>query len=290
MSVVENYSNVFLSFYRGMVSNYSLVCPLVENRIPKGDALSYNPEFENILDELEGVLSKRNCSVTPIKGNLMLPRSVLLACYMCFADENYLSYVEQLKPFSEGALNTLESIEEVSELSGRPAGIAQQLELALDQSGNDISLAVIYLTLGTRAIARGLDSKILGQKISMERLLSWKTKVRPFGYNLTSEDPPGDTYHFWNNVLAGLSRDEKVDYVITRNLKRAICDFIYINAAYAVGLLRNSVVLNRVLDTHASIDSLGYSVGRALFDHYNGEKNPNLNIANQYGQETESYQ
>lgn len=237
----------------------------VENRLEIGQIASFNPNFENVLDDLSGMLSSRKCKISNLKKDLGITKADYLIYYMSFADWHNLNESDVFLPFAKGAIDTVKAIEdEVSRLN-EPVGLTKQLELALNISDNDLTKATVFLALGTRAVSRGLDSRAIGDTyFEDDRTATWKTKVKAFGYGNKIEDSQGDTYHFWHAVVAGIGREEYIDSTLSRNLKKICCDLIYLNAAKVVGFLRNTMNLKLKSDTHESVDIIGYSVGRAF--------------------------
>ncbi len=186
---------------------------------------------------------------------------------MSFADHHNLEEVEKFSVFSDGALKVINAIKNEFNKTNLSVGIGRQLELALDVSEDNLTLAILYLALGTRAIARGLDHRLFKdaqQKTKNKIPESFRNVVRAFGYGEEGEDPQGDTYHFWHGVVAGLSREEEADPFLIREIKGRCLDWIYTNSANTVSFFRDRLILKRKLDNHRTVDLLGYSVGRAI--------------------------
>ena len=181
--MLERYLDIPKSAYYGWRSPFPLSFQrIVNNHLNTKDCHGFNPDLENILDDIFSVIQKRKLTIHQIKADLKISRADYLIYYVSFVDLHNFAEFQKLAVFSNGALNTIKSIEREYDKNHEAVGIAKQLEIALEISKNDLSLAALYLAIGTRAISRGLDFKLFGKKIfSDKEIESWNKKVKAFG-------------------------------------------------------------------------------------------------------------
>lgn len=232
---------------------------------PNGVCKSFNPPPEDILSELDLVLQNQDIRVSGLKKELGITRADIMIYFASFVDVHKLPEVNKFSEFTPLAIRVIEQIEQVAKKWRRSLSVGEQLRIALGETKNDLTRAVLVLAIGTRAMARGVDNRVLvNTKIDRRRMEDWKAYIKPFGFaEGLLEDPAGDTYHFWHGVLAGMSRQEEVDPIGIRFFKQLVCDLIYENTALATELLRHKVC-RKDGKTHEMVDRVGYEVGRAF--------------------------
>lgn len=223
----------------------------------------YNCSPENILDDLFRVLKQRpDVRFTPLKAGFGISKAEILRFYAAFSDQHNQLFSQQ---FIEriGNVETLVSLlEEKSRQTGRSLLLSEQLSLALDYSRRDVSLAVLKLSVATRAIARGFDTRIAPNlELSRERIANWQNVVAALNLNQNLEDSAGDTYHFWNAVLLGISANER-----TGVYGKMTGKFVEITARMAP--LAAEILRYRICghpgQIHPEVDYVGYEVGKAI--------------------------
>lgn len=266
----HRYINVIEAIYSGITSPSDIV----NVKIGQKECKKYNPPPEDLLSEICGVLESRsNIKLTLLKADLGISRADLMTLYASFTDYHNIEKVNIFLPYVDGSVNLIQKINSEFGKNKSPLGISEQLNLALDLSGNDITSAVIHLSLATRMVARKSDNRILSVSLSKEDVFQWKLKLTPFGYGEICEDALGDTYHFWFAVFAGISREEESEFGAINKAKQFLCDFIYPNTASATEILRHKIYLGiNSWNTHEIVDRLGYHVGRALVGLYGNNK------------------
>ncbi|BCX14886.1 MAG: hypothetical protein KatS3mg088_569 [Patescibacteria group bacterium] len=254
-----------LSITRVVSSAASNAYPLELQRIVyrTEKIIFHNCSPENILDDLFRVLKQRpDICFTPLKAGFGISKAEILKFYAAFSDQHNQPFSQQ---FIEriGNIEILVSLlEEKARQAGRPLLLSEQLSLALDYLERDASLAVFKLSVATRAIARGFDKRITPDlKISRERIANWQNVVAALCLNQNLEDPAGDTYHFWNAVLLGISANER-----TGIYGRMTGQFVEITARLAP--LAAEILRYRICghpgQTHPEVDYVGYEVGKAI--------------------------
>lgn len=222
----------------------------------------YNSYPENILDDLFRVLQRPDIRFNPLRAEFGISKAEVIRFYAAFSDQHK-------QPFSQQFIETIGNIEilvslleEKARQAGRPLLLSEQLSVALDFSEGDISLAVLRLSVATRAIARGFDQRITPDlKISRERIANWQNVVAALCLNQSLEDPAGDTYHFWNAVLLGISANERDGFYgeITGKVAETVARI----APHAAEILRYRIC-GHPGQTHPEVDYVGYEVGKAI--------------------------
>ena len=243
---------------------------IVNTRLLQSEFGRFNPLPEDTLSEIAGTLKLRSgVTLSRLRNDLGIGRSEIMTLYGSFSDHHQIDRVEVFLPYAKGAKSLIEKMESRFKMDGVAFGISEQLNMALDISGNELTSAVLYLSLATRMLARNLDSRILGIKFSNQEIYLWKHRFLPFGYETDPEDTSGDIYHFWFNVLAGISREEEYGSDGGNRLKQFVCDITYPKTAMWSERLRHNLFLGVASwNTHEMIDRVGYNVGRALANKY----------------------
>ncbi len=263
--IVERYKRIPISIVSGMRADLeSNKQELAQVLLSKDNCRGFNLLPENVLDQVMSVLEKRKVRFQGLKKDFGISRSLILLYFASFSDFHNLRDVEQLSEFARKSIEVIENIEKESRSKNSPLDLVKQLEIALESCDNNLVEAVLALAIGTRAMARGADSRILpNYPINKERIKNWKTCLKAFGWNDDLQDPAGDTYHFWNCVLAGISSNEKVDPWLVRLFKQGICEIIYKNTSLATEVLRYKIC-GKKGKIHPEVDYLGYEIGKAL--------------------------
>ena len=228
------------------------------------DSKSYNPLPEDVLAEIDKVIQGYPSTYCPgLKRDFGIARAEVITFFVNFADAHNVS-VEKFSRYAPVVTKWVGRVETMSRDIIEPLPISRQMGIALEETQGNITEAVLVLAIGSRAMARGVDTRIVpGLVITDERMLNWKKCVRAFGYENKHNDPPGDTYHLWHGVLAGMSRQEEVDSRLACAAKQGVCDFVYHKTALATVLFRYRI-WGKEGKTHEKMDRLGYEVGRAI--------------------------
>ncbi len=242
--------------------------------VSQSECHGFNPLPEDILSDLDLKISKREgIRASGLKKDLGITRSDIMIYFASFVDVHDLPEVDKFLIFEPESVNLIETVEDLAK--NGPLSLAEQLDIALDRTDNDITKAVLALAIGTRAIARGVDNRLISStQIDKDRMENWKGCIKAFGNSEELEDSAGDTYHFWHGVLTGMSRQEKVDIAPICRAKQSLCDFIYNRTASATEFFRHRVY-GKKGNRHEIVDRLGYEVGRALMGIYDGNREGN---------------
>jgi hypothetical protein len=235
---------------------------IIDRNVPFRKSRFYNPDPDILLEEILKVIP-HSAKRTEIKKGLKISKAKNMVFYAAFADQHNLR-VNFFPILKNSCLDLIERIETGAKESGKPLKIPEQLEIALDIEKNDLTQAIILLALSTRIMARNYDKNIIPLNITLERMQNWYSCVAPFGYHEDAFDPPGDTYHFWNAVLAGASAQENREKNIYELVTGFVCDALYERTAVLTQNLRY-VLFRQKGNTHSTVDILGYNIGRALF-------------------------
>lgn len=264
--IAERYLDVLSSVFTGARGDLSIIGQeMASNLTPKAECRGFNALPEDILPSLDLVIRRHSgAKVSGLKGDLGVAKAEIMVYFASFADMHNLPEVDKFSRFAPESVRVVEMIEQRAEKSNNPLSLGQQLEIALGVTNGDVTKAVLALAIGTRAMARSEDRRIVdGLEISRERIKNWKKCVKAFGYGEGQEDTAGDTYHFWHGVLAGMSREEKIDTKTICRVKQFFCDLIYTNTAKATEILRHKL-FRKEGETHWVADIVGYNLGRAF--------------------------
>lgn len=237
---------------------------------PQESCRSFNTLPECILGELDDTLKNnaQEIKITTLKKDLGFSRAEVMEYIGSFSDFHKLKAVEKFSNYSKLGQRIVEEIENTYKETNSSLALSDQLGVALQEADGDLTKAVLGLSLGARAMARGADIRLLPDlEITEDRMLNWKNCIKAFGLGEGWEDTAGDNYHFWHAVLSGMSRQEKTDFFPFRVTKQQVCDFIYERTAWATNFLRYKLC-KKEGNTHETIAKLGYSIGRAFMGLY----------------------
>jgi hypothetical protein len=220
----------------------------------------YNPPPEILAGEIyRTLLDLRSHTETP-SGRIL---GDVFRYFTAFPDQHRVKLPQYLFPVDE-CREFINKMMACSREARRPMTVPEQLSLALSSVKGNVLRAIIVLSTATRAAARNYEKR-LGVKVSPEEMEEWKTCVAPFDYQDGIGDPPGDTYHFWSAVLAGMSTE-----IITSDHRpiseKAIATILgkaYDNTAKLTTLLRHRL-MGHPGSSHETADILGLAIGRAL--------------------------
>lgn len=195
-----------------------------------------------------------------LEGRPLRPTSTparIVAALVSFTDDHAEPVPSDVLPRDE----SLALLERLDRSAGPPLSPPEQLRSALDLT-RDPWRALLACHLATRQLARGRDVRALGERapVDLEERCRIGARITAFPV-LISEggDPLGDTYHYWANVIAGVTaahhggwRGEGV-----RRLFHA--------GPYLMRLVREGVFRSRLFyGDHRHVDHLGLSHGLAL--------------------------
>jgi hypothetical protein len=227
-----------------------------------GKITFYNPSPDSMLEEISRVLKQEATSVSPKPPE---KKRHVFNFIVAFADQHTSPLHSSFNIPHQGK-EFLEKILDVSRQNQRPLTIPEQLEIAIKAfPDNNFTETIILLAVTSRAAARNYDSRI-GIKVTPPEMEEWKTAVAPFGYNEnTLNDPAGDTYHFWEGVLAGISvrikREENT--TLYEEITGRILETLYRQTAPLTNLIRYKICTHEG-KPHDTIDILGLETGQAL--------------------------
>ncbi|OGM21140.1 hypothetical protein A2714_04885 [Candidatus Woesebacteria bacterium RIFCSPHIGHO2_01_FULL_38_9] len=268
---VERYLNVPVAVGIGAACDLpTLTYEVGSHLASQTECHGFNPLPEDILSDFDLKISKREgVRASGLKRDFGITRADIMIYFASFVDVHRLPEVDKLLKFEPESVKLIENVEQLAK-NGSPLSLSEQLEVALDETDNDITKAVLALAIGTRAMARGVDNRLISStQIDKDRMENWKDCVKAFGNADELEDSAGDTYHFWHGVLTGMSRQEAVDPAPICRAKQSLCDFIYNRTALATEFFRHRVY-GKNGNTHELVDRLGYEVGRAFMGIYGG--------------------
>lgn len=155
-----------------------------------------------------------------------------------------------------------ETLTYLDELGSRdPLSPPDQLALAL-RVADDAWTALLICHLATRQLARGRDTRALGPDAPLgiaDRCRIGRS-VRPFPDELSEGgDPLGDTYHYWANVIAGVTSAS------AGGLTGALVERLFLAGPFLMRAVRAGVFGRRLFyGTHRRIDHLGLCHGLTL--------------------------
>jgi len=200
---------------------------------------------------------------------LGLNKREIFGYYVAFADQHNLPTSQRFSELASGS-RLIEAIELESDNTKSRVSVPRQIDIALDIFDNKLALSLVNLTLATRAMARNYDDR-LGLKvpeITPKRMLEWKDRIAFFCWDESeyeASDSAGDTYHFYESMLAALSTTDQKNFhdLWTSNVARGL----YRQTTEATRILRHRLA-NHIGQTHEVIDSVGFEIGLALADMF----------------------
>ncbi len=258
------YLNVFSSVYFGATCKYPSEWQRTADALVNYDQSECsNPRTEDVYGHLATVCRERNIVVPGLKRDWDVSKSDVITYYASFADSHRLPLHPIYNEHSDRATALVEQIENSVH---KPFSVSKQLEIALDLTGSNLTSAVVILALATRAVGRGMDTRIVPQlSVTPERMENWGRCVSQFPDSHTG-DAVGDTYHFWHGVHAGMSVGEPGKQGKER-LKAFVCGGIYRSTAWATEIFRYRLT-PEVGRTHKYADMLGYDMGVRLVHQF----------------------
>jgi hypothetical protein len=262
MSIVEKGFNIARIVMRGASIAYPYD-EVIHYREYPADFRVSNPFAENMLDEIFPVIASGYC--IPFKTRLGISKGEILKFHAAFADQHRLQFSNKFMERIAQCEYLVRRIEKASSDLNRPVTIAEQLSISLDVFHGNVSEALLNLAVGTRAVARGYDTRLLPDlKVSVARIQNWRNVVAPFGFEQL-DDPSGDTYHFWSSLVLGISARERDG--IYNNLTGNISEFLARQTHLATDILRYRL-FGKEGKTHPQADLLGLEAGIAIAHMY----------------------
>jgi len=145
--------------------------------------------------------------------------------------------------------------------TGRAQTINEQLELALEVNDGDLTKSLLVLASASRIMARNCDSRMTpGFRVTTREMKQWKRMVA--GFQINGSDNVGDTYHFWEAVVAGVSVAES-EGGLYQVMSGKLCGMVYRLTEEATKIIRYGLG-RQTGQVHEGVDWLGYEVGRAI--------------------------
>jgi len=251
-----------VAIYTGMNREYperlkEAIVP-IEQETPR-----YNPDPDILLDEFVRQLSTRSgvsLGEPPRKADS-------LAFNANFSDMHGSPLTIETRINQMGANDLAKEIITNAQHQG-PLTVQEQLSSAMDIFDNNLADAGIHLGVVTRHMARGQDKRLFQRIVTPQDIATWQQSVAGFAYSDTSlDDPAGDTYHFWEAYIMGLSRGAHSVHTYGK-LTGYVNDVLADNVARATDILRYKL-RGRTGYSHGTIDILGYHLGRATWEIFN---------------------
>jgi hypothetical protein len=146
-------------------------------------------------------------------------------------------------------------------LKARPyqVKVDEQLNLALDITGNDLLGALNLAWIGTRLMARGADQRAYPNiPISADTVRDWNTQVAQFEVYDTSGkcEATGDTYYFWTHAFAAVA-------FANRGYKAKLAQLAFSRGTQIMHYaFRNKP--QAIITSHQPASAIGRQVGLAL--------------------------
>ncbi len=149
--------------------------------------------------------------------------------------------------------------------SPRRVKLNEQLNLALDISGNNLLGALNICWIGTRFMARGADQRAYPNiRVDAEAILDWNTQVAQFEtYNDSDlNDAPGDNYYFWTHAFAAMAFTD-------RSYQAKIAQLAFSRGTQIMAFVRKNIAKGNQpnITAHNPASALGREIGLALA-HY----------------------
>lgn len=250
MSMLEDARLAIASFHgvatSGAMPHWREYRALVEAR--RADHAVRAPSLDALRDQLRGKAIVPTTTATRA-----------IAVLVSFSDDHALPLPREMLPRDA----TLRWIERVAGHRGPPLAPHDQLALAID---DDAWTALLICHLGTRQLARGRDTRALGDHAPTRRAerLAMGRAIAAFPEETAGRgDPLGDTYHYWANVIAGVLAP-------SRGAGAAIAiEQLFRAGPTLMSLVREGVFGSTLFyGNHANVDALGLDHGLALAGAY----------------------
>ena len=204
---------------------------------------------------IEGPLALRDVargSVVPTVG--VAP---LVSCLVSFTDDHAAALPLEAFPRST-TTEMLDAIARASE-AGTTLDRLAQLNLATRMTSSAFE-ALIVCHAATRQLARGRDVRAVGRAMSVDERVHRGRSIAAFPASLSrGGDALGDTYHYWANVLAGVTAAQS-DPLTRRALVRLFRAGPWLMRTVREGLFGGTLFAG----DHALVDHLGLDHGLAL--------------------------
>ncbi|GEM_PF-5287001 len=215
----------------------------------------YNPPWEELEKQ---ILASTASALHQPPSELGLTKANTLALIMAFTDTHENHFPAAF--INNEILPVVSSILNLANNEDRTVTVPEQFQLILEQSRNNVLLALMRATLVNRVMARAWDAKlVLGFKPTNDLMGYWRKAISPFE---NYSDPPGDTYHLYEAALLG--------YVSTYQPENL---YHTLTAGFAGFLLRYTPEITEILrhklagrngKTHGDIDSIGFNLGQKI--------------------------
>lgn len=138
----------------------------------------------------------------------------------------------------------------------------EQLNIALDITGNDLLGATNLCWIATRFMARGADQRAYPNIfVDADVIRDWNSQLAQFEtYNDSGmNDGPGDNYYFWTHVFAAMAFNK-------RGIQAKIAQAAFSKGTQIMAFVRKSIAKGNQpnITAHDPASSLGREIGHAL--------------------------
>lgn len=230
---------------------------------PRSPRASPNPSGMVILSGILNLFPDRRITRTNLYDSpLWHKKSAFFTTWVALSDQHTLPLDEEIfsPPLAQDFVNGV--IREADELH-RQITVLEQLQIVMGLVNNQLLMAFLISHSGCRAIARGTESRV-GFSYALDDLKKWSDCVSYFPYlNDGYGDPPGDTYHVWGQVIAGLlsSRTVQAKDLVWNALYKV---FIPNTSLFTRNFRRDNSITPSEIFHHALIDKIGFRLGQTL--------------------------
>lgn len=233
---------------------------------PQSERVFPNPSEAEIIDYFLSYFPGKKISVSQLQlvpwSPKVIRKGAFLATWVAVSDQHDLPVDEQILVPDQARVFVNEVIGKSDNL-GRQITILEQLDIAMKLSGNQLLAALLIAHSGSRAIARGSETRA-GLVYEVDDLKKWQDCIAYFpqtedGYG----DPPGDTYHFWGQAAAGLLSLQIIN--CRDRIFNPLYEMIYPNTSFFVARLRRKCFdITDERFRHQAVDKMGFRIGKNL--------------------------
>lgn len=219
-----------------------------------------NPPESEIWSGLVEVIEKQGVVTMKKLRDLGVKKLDVLTFYVNFCNAHQAKVRPEIFPTKE-ILRYVRGVKKKWFDTGRAQTINEQLGLALELNNGDLTKSLLVLASASRIMARNCDSRMTpGLRVTTREMKKWKRMVA--GFQVEESDNAGDTYHFWEAVVAGVSVAES-EADLYQILSGKMCGMVYRLTEDATKIIRHGLG-RQTGQVHGSVDWLGYEVGRAI--------------------------
>ena len=232
-----------------------------------GEPQPLHPSIESTTASVSALLAERQTVLAPPHIPSVASKAISAAYMVQFAD--HFTSDEPMMTIGYDQINELKSrFVTAANAQAGPLTYNDQLALAMDMTGNDVTEALTLLCYASRQYARWLDGKMIDdmpdytEEEILEQMKEWRLTLLASKLNDGEfQDPAGDTYYAWTHALA------RVTFGGSQALHDVAAKYIFGRGTDIMHAVVHAVSKQAVPNSHRAAAAYGNAIGDAILEH-----------------------